>query len=116
MKLSEPKFTGPDFTATKWDSGEVKAKFANHLLRFIERGYPSSMFTKVFYRRLSMTFGHIAHYSWDGFWGYFFEDDAGRRDFMDHTMNGGGYGDPAFTYSDVELAVRKRLRQRGRSS
>ena len=39
-----------------------KAEFGNTLLRFIESEWALALFTKSFYNRLSMCFGHIAHY------------------------------------------------------
>jgi hypothetical protein len=50
------------FTPTQWDTAETKLKFANHLLNFIAADFPEAKFTQQFYNRLSMTFGHIAHY------------------------------------------------------
>jgi hypothetical protein len=55
------RFRADQFTPTQFDSAAVKAEFANRLAEFIERDFPQHLFTKAFYRRLSMTFGHIAH-------------------------------------------------------
>ncbi len=60
--LVRPAFTAADFTATKWDTSEDKAKFANDLCRFIANDFKAMMFTDKLYRRLAMMFGHIAHY------------------------------------------------------
>lgn len=112
-KLHLPLFEDGAFTATKFQSSAEKAKFANHLLRFIGAGFPEAAFKKPFYNRLSMCFSHIAHYDRNGFWGHFFTSTDSRIDFLDHTLRGGGYGDPAWTCCDVELAVRKRVREAG---
>ena len=60
-----------------------------------------------------MTFGHIAHYDSAGFYETFFESDEGKREFIDQCMAWRCYGDPAFTYSDVERAVIARLKGGG---
>ena len=112
-KLRLPPFEASQFVATKFSSSVEKAKFGNQLLRFIGAGFPESSFNKAFYNRLSMCFSHIAHYDRDGFWNHFFISTEGRIDFIDHTLRGGGYGDPAWTFCDVELAVRKRVKDSG---
>ena len=61
--LLRPRFQPDEFTATKWDTAEVKAKFANDLCRFMAADFKESLFTKALYQRLSMCFGHIAHYA-----------------------------------------------------
>jgi hypothetical protein len=40
----------------------MKAQFGYAFLHFIEEEWRESLFTKNFYNRLSMCFGHIAHY------------------------------------------------------
>ena len=70
------------------------------------------MFTKTFYNRLSNCFGHIAHYDLHGFYGTWFAHDALRLSFLQHTLSFSCYGDPAFTFSDVERAIKAELRRR----
>ena len=108
--LTTPPFEASQFVATKWSSAEEKAKFANKLMKFIAAEFPRQGFTQDFYRRLSNTFGHIACYDIHGFYGVFFEDEAGRIDFLDQALTFPCYGDPACTFSDVERAVKARLR------
>lgn len=60
-----------------------------------------------------MCFSPIAHYDRHGFWDHFFTSTEGRIDIIEQTLGGGGYGDPAWTYCDVELAVRRRVREAG---
>ena len=55
-------FLPSDFTATKFSTAADKAEFGNTLLRFVESEWALAFFTKGFYNRLSMCFGHIAHY------------------------------------------------------
>ena len=61
--LTTPAFEPDHFTATQWSTAEDKAKFANALMKFIAGDFPRQSFTKSLYRRLSNTFGHIAHYA-----------------------------------------------------
>jgi hypothetical protein len=108
--LQIPKLNAADFKATKFDTAEVKAKFGNHLLRFIAEEYPPHLWTKVFYNRLSMTFSNIAHYNQLGFWETWFETTADQIEFLQNIAKYPCWGDPEFTYSDVEKVIRARVR------
>lgn len=103
-------FKAEQFVATKWNSAVDKAKFANHFIRFIESGYKESLFNKKFYNRLSMTFGHIAHYNKYGFYDTWFSSREKQKEFIRHTLKWNMEGDPAWTYSDVEKAIHKYLK------
>lgn len=105
-------FTEQQFTATKHSSAADKAAFANQFIRFIEKGYARSAFTKPFYQRLSMTFGHIAHYNREGFYATFFTTEADKLTFIMQTLQHPCYGDPAYTYSDVEQVIQQEVRRR----
>ena len=107
--LTAPTFTAAEFAPTQWDSAEDKAKFANALMKFIANEFPWQSFTKAFYLRLSNTFGHIAHGTLDGFYGAFFERDLDKVLFLEQTLSWPPFGDPTFTFSDVERAVKRRL-------
>lgn len=111
--LCAPKLDPGAFTPTEWGSSENKAQFGDRLLRFIAEDCPERLFTKALYKRLNLTFGHIAHYSRAGFYDYFFSDRRGRIEFLDQTSSFRCYGDPAFTFSDLERAVVGRLRRSG---
>jgi hypothetical protein len=108
--LLNPAFTATEFTPTQWASAEDKAKFANALMKFIANEFPRGSFTRSLYQRLSNTFGHIAHGSLDGFYGAFFERDLDKVVFLEQTSSWPHFGDPTFTFSDVERAVKRRLR------
>ena len=108
--LTTPAFAASDFTATQWDSAEDKAKFANALMKFIAREFPRQSFTKSLYRRLINTFRHMARHNLDGFYGAFFERDTDKVVFLEQTLSWPYFGDPTFTFSDVERAVKRRLR------
>jgi hypothetical protein len=108
--LTIPAFTAEEFSPTQWDSAEDKARFTNALMKFIAHEFPRQSFTKSLYQRLSNTFGHIAHHNLDGFYAVFFERDADKVVFLQQTLSWPYFGDPTFTFSDVERAVKRRLR------
>jgi hypothetical protein len=111
--LTTPAFTPAEFTATRWSAAADKAKFANALMTFMAQEFPRPRFTRALYQRLSNTFWHIAHTNIDGYYSVFFETDADRLAFLDQTLRWPCHGDPAWTFSDVERAVQKRLRASG---
>jgi Transposase/zinc-finger of transposase IS204/IS1001/IS1096/IS1165 len=74
------------------------------------RDFPRSKFHEGFYRRLSNTFGHIANYDSAGFYGRFFLTAADKLEFLEQCVSWPCYGDPTYTYSDVERAIGARLR------
>jgi hypothetical protein len=106
--LTIPAFTAAEFAPTQWDSAEDKAKFANALMKFIAHEFPRQSFTKPFYRRLSNTFGpHRAPQP-----GWLLHRllrtrrGQGRLPRADLELH---FGDPTFTFSDVERAVKRQL-------
>jgi len=106
-------FTASQFTPTQWDSADDKACFANHFVKFITSGFDQKHFTDRFYRRLSNTFGHIAHYNRHGFWETFFTTTEDRVRFLEITQGHPCYGDPEWTYSDVERTLQNWLADEG---
>jgi len=100
-------FNAAKFTATKWDTAEQKARFANHFARFVASGFKKTLFYDWFYRRLSVTFGHIAHFNRDGFFEGFFTSTERKVNFLQWTITPRDcYGDsPEHTYIDVERAI-----------
>jgi len=108
--LTTPAFEPNQFVATQWHSAEDKAKFANALMKFIANEFPRTAFSKSLYQRLSNTFGHIAHYNRDQFYSVFFERDADKVVFLEQTLRWPCYGDPTYTFCDVERAVQRRLK------
>ena len=107
--LTHPLFTDANFTPTKFETGGDKAWFANTLCRFIARDVAKTMWTQRLYRRLSLTFGHIAHYNSHGLWGEFFDNLQGKIAFLEQTLTYPCYGQPDHSYCDVERAVQSRL-------
>lgn len=102
-------FLASEFVPTQWESHHEKARFANHFVRFIRGGFKWTVFPNWFYKRLSMTFGHIAHYGKGGFYATWFETPERRGDFIAHTLRYVPCGDPAWTYSDVERSIKLEL-------
>lgn len=108
--MSKP-FVASQFTATKWDSAADKAKAANDLASFVERGMPAKGWRKGIYHTLYQhLFSHIAHYNQFGFYDTWFRTPQQRAEWIDYVLGGGAFGyagrsgDPAFTWSDVEHA------------
>ena len=106
-------FQPSQFTPTKWDTAQDKVRFAQQFVRFVQSDFAAKHFTDRFYRRLSSTFGHIAHYNRAGFWEVFFTTTADKVRFLEQTLQHPCYGDPAWTYSDVERALQQWLQAAG---
>lgn len=105
------KIFSPDqFTATYFDSAEDKAKFANYIIHFIDNGYEKSLFKKWFYRLLSLSFQHIAHFDKHGFYAEWFSTEASRAKWLEYVMTQPIYGEATHTRCDVERAVQQYLR------
>ncbi len=102
-----------DYTPTKWNTAEDKAKFVEHFMKFVEKDFPQRLFTKKFYARLSNTFGHIAHYNDLGFWETFFTTTADKIRFLEMTLNANCCGDPEYTFCDAEREIQRRLIEMG---
>jgi hypothetical protein len=100
------------FVATEFSSVEDKEKFALQFKTFVSRGYTKDEFPKWFYTRLSMTFGHIAHYDQLGFYLHFFGNGVrGILEFVQHCLSWSCHGEPTFTFSDVERHLQAWLRE-----
>jgi hypothetical protein len=107
------EFTADKFTATKWEGADKKACFARQFIRFVESDFARDKFAHTFYLRLSLTFGHIAHYNQAGFYETFFTTTADKVRFLRMTLAHPCYGDPSHTYSDVERALQSWSQQNG---
>jgi hypothetical protein len=102
-------FSADQFTPTKFDTAQDKAWFANHFIKFVESGFEQRHFTDRFYRRLSNTFGFIAHFNRLEFWETFFTTTTDKLRFLEITLSYPCYGDGAWTYSDVERVIQSWL-------
>ena len=107
MAAKAPHFSATEFTATQFSTAADKAKFANHFIRFVESGFKDTLFPNWFYTRLSMTFGHIAHFNREGFYAVQCSTTHSRLAFLRQTLDFPRWmgGDPAHTFSDVERAL-----------
>ena len=114
VEIAMPKgpFLPSDFTATKFSTAADKATFGNTFLHFVESEWALTLFSKGFYNRLSMCFGHIAHYDRTTFYETWFTSDADRLRFLRHTLGWPCWGDPEFTFCDVERAIQQEVRKR----
>ena len=105
-------FLPTELTPTKFSTAADKAEFGNHFLRFIESEWAQALFTKDFYHRLSMCFGHIAHVDRPTFYETWFTSDQDRLCFLEKTLKWPCWGDPEYTFSDVERAIQQEVRKR----
>ena len=110
--MPKAPFLPTEFTATKFSTAADKAEFGNHFLRFIETEWAQALFTKDFYHRLSMCFGHIAHCDRATFYETWFTTDHDRLRFLEKALKWPCWGDPEYTFSDVERAIQQEVRKR----
>ena len=110
--MPEKLFTPEQFTPTEFKTAKDKAKFANHFVRFVESGFKRTLFHKWFYRRLSTTFGNIAHYDIHGFYYIWFSTVERQEFFLRKSRLWGCFGSPQHTYCDVEKAIIEWLKVR----
>lgn len=66
MSAATP-FVAEQFTATKWASAEEKARWANAMRSWIQRGFPEKGWRKGLYEHLHNMYCHIAHTNMHGF-------------------------------------------------
>lgn len=100
--MEKHTFTTANLTATKFTIVEEKAKWLNDLAGSMRSGFAKSKFTKPLYNRLSMCFGHIAHYNQGGFYETWFTTAADRLSWIMHTLDCPCHGDSEYTFSDAE--------------
>ncbi|MBB2157359.1 hypothetical protein HLH33_13730 [Gluconacetobacter diazotrophicus] len=111
--LLRPPLTAAGLTATKWAGVDDKARGGNALLGFIARGMPRSAFSKTLYRMVSNMFGFIACYDLHGFWDTHLATTSDRAAFLEQIEKYPCWGQPAFTWSDVERRIGGRIRDAG---
>jgi hypothetical protein len=100
-------FLPSEFVPTQFSTAADKANFGNALLRFLDADCSRELFTKIFYNRLSMTFGNIAHCDIEGFYSTWFTGDHQKLGFVQKLLRWPCHGDPKFTFSDVEHAIQR---------
>ena len=110
--MSQGPFSPSQFIPTKWSTAEEKARFGNAILHFIDSGFSRNLFTDRLYGRLSNCFGHIAHYNSTQFYEEWFSSLSAQVRFLEHALRFPCYGDPEFTFSDVESEIQREVRNR----
>ena len=110
--MSKGPFLASDFLPTKFWTRADKATFGNTLLHFIDSEWKQTLFTEKFYNQLSNTFGNIEHYDRATFYSTWFTCDADRLRFLEQALGWPCWGDPAFTFCDVERALQREIRER----
>jgi hypothetical protein len=110
--MSKGLFLASELVATKFSSAAEKAEFGNALLHLIDSGFARNLFTDRLYGRLSNCFGHIAHYNSTQFYEEWFSSLSAQVRFLEHALRFPCYGDPAFTFSDVESEIQREVRNR----
>lgn len=108
LQPGEPSivFTADQFVPTQSSSAQDKADFANAFVSFVENGFQFAHFPKDFYRRLSQSFGHAAHFDQATFYRTFFTTSVDKLRFLRQTIEHMPVGDPACTFSDAEKVLR----------
>ncbi len=106
-------FLPEDFLPTRFSTADDKAAFGNTLLHFLESNCKRELFTNSLYDHLSKCFAHIAHCDRETFYQMWFDNEAHRLRFIEHTLRGRCWPNPEFTFSDVERAVQREIESRG---
>ena len=99
-------FAADRFAATPHSTADEKARFCNAFARFVLGGFDRKRFTQKFYQRLSLIFGHIAHFNANGFWETWFSTPEQQREFVQHVHEYVALGDPQHCWSDVERELK----------
>jgi hypothetical protein len=110
--MSKGPFLPSEFVPTKFSTAQDKADFGNTFLHFIESEWARTAFSKSFCNRLSMCFGNIAHYNLATFYETWFTSDTDRLEFLRHSLHWPCWGDPEYTFCDVERAIQQEIRKR----
>jgi hypothetical protein len=103
------RFIEGQFTPTQWDDPRTKKLFAEKLVDFVEGGFDRKKFTSALYHRLCQMFRHIAHTNIDGFYGVWFSTPENQAKWVEYILRVHVYGDPAYTWSDVEAVFKNWL-------
>jgi hypothetical protein len=100
------------FTATKWSTAEDKERFLSRLKKFVTNGFSEKQFTEKLYQRLCLMFRHLSHKDKTGFWDVWFSSPGKQLRWVGSILAYIPAGDPAWTWSDVEMAFRSWLIER----
>jgi hypothetical protein len=113
LKGKGTRFDARDFTSSNSGAAGDKAKWANQFVKFILGGFQQGSFNMNLYRRLRAMFGHCAEYDIHGFYFVWFADTHKCLLWVETVTTSWlcGIGNPAFTWSDVEIALIKWLKE-----
>jgi hypothetical protein len=111
QRLISPPLGAEGLTPTGWSSPADKAAFANSLLAFVAHDFPATKWTQGLSKRLSLTFGMIAHYDRHGFRQAWFTTRADQAAFLAALLRWPCWGQPTHTFCDVERRTQARLRE-----
>lgn len=100
-----------NYIGSKFLTSHQKSEYFKALVKFTESGFANHLFTDNLYRRLSNSYGHIAHYDKAGFYDVWFGDHEQQNEWVQHVMTARVYGDPEFTTSDVEREFQTWLKE-----
>lgn len=106
-------FAADNFVGGKFYTAQEKAKFGLHFAKFVEAGCPFTLFHDWFYRHLSNCFGNIAHFNRQGFYDTWFTSARKRLEFLENTMLYPTYGQPEYTFCDVERRIKSWISREG---
>ncbi|KRT69388.1 MAG: hypothetical protein XU15_C0011G0070 [candidate division NC10 bacterium CSP1-5] len=82
-------FTAGQFKNEKFFTADMKERFSNHFVKFVESGFKRELFYQWFYERLTNLFGMIAHHNREGFYETFFTTAARQLRFVDALVEWG---------------------------
>lgn len=85
---------------------EDKQRYLYHFTRFVRADFKDTLFPDWFYKQTSYMWGHIAHFNRGGFFNTWFSTTHQKVAFLERCSDPRCiYGDPAYTYVDVERAL-----------
>lgn len=103
------RVSGIEFINAKFWTAKEQTDRLKDLIAFINSGFKFERFTKVLYRWLMHSFGHIAHCNQFGFYDEWFADATARRRWFNHVQRARIYGDNQHTRCDWERVVQRWL-------
>lgn len=113
--MKRPKFTASLFTPTEFDDAVKKARIANRMVKFLSEGCnPEKFDAELYHHTMQHLWHHIAHYNRYGFIDAWFSRVENKVAFVERILDSeGGYGDPHYTWVDVEKVVRAWVAETG---
>ena len=101
------RFVPSQFTETRWDTANEKAKFVNQFIKFVDSNFDWDFFPRWLYCRLCTMFGFSSYYDKNGFYMKFFDENEDKLNFFQTIKDFEVSTDCVYTYSDVENVIQK---------